>query len=336
MLPLVTVAVPVCGTATPLLQECLMSICTQDFPQLEILIIDDNETRAEQKSCSSFIKTLIKQNKALEHAKHFKYICHEGNRGLVEARRTSFECAEGSYLLMVDSDDTLSSSHAVSLLYSTAEAHGWPDIVEFGATITGGDDATLAEKRKTLARTESPVVQTIFSGEQDLSSSFFCKNGLSLFVWGKLLKKEMVLAAYEHLPNMYCVLKEDLLLSYFISREAHSYVGIADKLYTYRIDTGISSAQKIIDMDRWQKLCSASSVFTAIAYDMDERPFAEESPVPEAIRTLYFDCITRNAYQLVHYVDASIFQEARAAFIEAWGEESALKAIEAVANMNQA
>ena len=47
-------------------------------------------------------------------------------------------------------------------------------------------------------------------------------------------------------PFWYCQIPaaEDALLFFFISQFASSYIGIKDKVYRYRINTGMTSARK--------------------------------------------------------------------------------------------
>lgn len=333
MIPSVTIAVPVCGTAEPLLRSCLNSLCSQDFPNLEILVIDDNGTPSAQRACRSFIKSL-------PHAKNITYRCNEKNIGILESRRRCFEDASGTYVCMVDGDDLLAAPDAVSRLYRAAvtappgAAPGFSgfDVVQCGCSLH--DENALFDKQEQdrFKMTAAPCVQTIVYGTEDLPSAWFRKDGISCYVWAKLYKKEAALEAFNRIPNMYCCMTEDVLISYFFAREMKSYTCIPDQLYTYNLHAGITAASRVTDLERWNKLCSASSVFTSIAYDLEERPFAEGSPVPGYIRGMYLDHITRTAYLLVHGVDEAIKDEARALFIEAWGAEPALKAIASVQN----
>lgn len=58
--------------------------------------------------------------------------------------------------------------------------------------------------------------------------------------------------------------------SIFIALNADSYCGINVAVYDYCVDQGISSCTKIEDLARWEKVCSASSVFTVIFSYLDE------------------------------------------------------------------
>ena len=332
----VTATVPVCGIAAEVLHTCLESLCVQDFPTLEILVIDDNGSEKAQKECRGTVQSFIRQHKGNAHAKHITYICQGANMGLVEARRTGAERANGSHLLMVDADDTLVSPEAVSRLYRAAvtmpDGTGFPspgfDVVQCGSVLTGTDSAAVAERSKTMAPVLQPEVRTV-NADGSLEGLFFGNSPISRFLWAKLYRTEVALEGFSHVPSMYCVMNEDLLLSYFLSREMHSYRRIADRLYGYSVNTGITSDTAITDLTRWRRFCSSSDVFTALFYDLQERPLPPESAVVKELESLYFSCITKNAWRLLHTVDAKIRPEAREIFIESWGEATALKALEA-------
>jgi len=342
MNPLISVGVPVCGTPLPLLHACLESIATQDYPSLEILVIDDNGTRDEQKECSRAVKSFIKAHKDTPHAKDIRYICHGSNKGLVQARRTVFEEAHGFFTTLVDSDDMLASPNAVSTLYQAAVSadgvtpapDGGFDAVQCGAVLYGKDSALIEQKRLMMEKVDVHKAQSVVSERKDISS-LFLQNNFSSFVWAKLYKTETVLEAYETIPFMNCTYQEDLLFSYFFMRTAKSYRCIPQQFYIYNIDTGMSAATPITNLRRWRHICTASSVYTTILYDMQERPLPADSPVASWIHDNYFDCITRNAYMLLHRVDKELYGEAQNIFLESWGQESASKAIASVQEMDR-
>lgn len=330
--PLVTCAVPVCGTTQAVLDRCLQSLCTQDFTQLEIIIVDDNDTPRAQRECRSFVKQFCKKNKSLPLTKNIVYINHEHNLGLFEARRTGIEHAHGKYLMMVDSDDALTSSDAVSTLYNaaiTAPADGF-DLVQCGCVFTGSDEKAIAEKHHSIECAENPVVRTIWPPVADLSSLFYGGEAVSEFLWAKLFKTQCLLDALQFIPNMYCVMTEDRLFSYFFSRSLKSYTCIPQKLYAYTVNEGISSNKKIMTLENWQKHCSAASVYTAIMYDIQERPFPEGSVAHQILSERYLKNCISQAISLKQCIDKSIYDEARSMFIEAWGEPITTKAMEII------
>jgi len=325
------------GVSVEQLENCLSSVCGQDYPSLEIIVIDDSGTRALQKQCKNSVKLFQKKNKKLTHIKDIVYICNEKNLGLIESRRMGFENAHGFYTAVVDADDVLTLPTSISKMHeaSVYNQNGkdeYYDIVQSAALLTGNNTALINNKDKTQPVIQNPVVQEVIQ-ESNLINLFWGQKPISAYLWAKLYKTEKALEALSLVPNMYCVMAEDLMLSYFFSREMNSYKCIADKLYTYTVNSGITSAEIVTSLERWNQMCSVSSVFTSIMYDLQERPLQKDSGVYEKFRKHYFHYVTGNAFALAHQVDPSIYEQAKALFIEAWGQEPALKAMESVSKM---
>lgn len=107
----ISVIIPVYNVAL-YLEECLNSVVSQSYTNLEILLIDDGSTDHSGAICDQFasIDSRIK-------------VIHQKNAGAAAAKNAGLRAATGAYLSFVDSDDYLEPgaySHMVSLL----EAHG--------------------------------------------------------------------------------------------------------------------------------------------------------------------------------------------------------------------
>lgn len=92
--PLVSVIVPVYNTAE-YVEECILSILSQSFRDLELILIDDGSSDSSVSICERFASYpnvfFIKQE----------------NAGKVAARRRGLESARGTWIVFVDSDDFL-------------------------------------------------------------------------------------------------------------------------------------------------------------------------------------------------------------------------------------
>jgi len=126
---------------------------------------------------------------------------------------------------------------------------------------------------------------------------------------------------------------EDMLLYFFIAltasksvgaleggytEKAHTYAGIRDVVYHYRINTGVTSRRTIACLSEWQKVCSVASVFTIILSYLDEHP-AVDGGIREAIQDLGRAHYADNLKQLEVCVVPSLQEEARAMLEEWWG-----------------
>lgn len=321
---MVSVIIPSFRTPEEKLRTCLASAAGQTFPDLEILVIDDNEERADQKLCEKTVKSFQK-DKTLLHGRGIRYICHGRNRGLVTARRTGVESSRGEYVTMLDSDDEFKSPDAVSTAYEASE-HGRYDIVQFCAE-PHRDGAYILESNKDAYRLIEHPAQGVLNAAPDAFAETFLTSRLyCLFLWAKLIRRETFLDALDGVPEMNCFMAEDTLFSYFIARTASSYIGIPDVQYVYNLGAGISTSADTIDsLDRWKKLCTPADVFTAIMYDIQQRPFPEGNRVPEYMKKVLFHFVRRNIL-LLDRVSPELRDDAELILKETWGEELIAKA----------
>lgn len=94
---LITVIVPVYNVET-YVERCLDSIVTQDYKNMEIIVVDDGSTDRSGTICDAY---------ALKD-KRIKVI-HKENGGLGEARNSALNIMKGEYVFFVDSDDYILS-----------------------------------------------------------------------------------------------------------------------------------------------------------------------------------------------------------------------------------
>jgi glycosyltransferase involved in cell wall biosynthesis len=104
--------VPVYNRAGPLLDEALASLLSQDYPNLEVLAIDDGSTDATPQELSVY---------AEQHPSRFRWVQHE-NQGQPATLNRGFEIAEGTLLGYLASDDVLLDG-AISRLVRELEAN---------------------------------------------------------------------------------------------------------------------------------------------------------------------------------------------------------------------
>ena len=335
----VSVIIPTYRTSEEKLLRCLVSAAVQTLDGIEIIVVDDNGERSEQKKVEKLIKKFKKAKTVgdtsmpaecqfapetvLVHARDIAYICQGANRGLVTARRTGVEAAHGEYVTMLDSDDEFKTADALKIAYDAAAMHGDDaDIVQFNMEPVREADS--------MQDINSPVYQLMrhskegllngLSGEQ-FTEEYIASGQYCLYMCGKLVNRETFLRALVRIPVMDCFMTEDMLFLYFIARESSSLVCLPDTLYRYYMGLGIStSAESITTLDRWKKLCTPADVFTAIMYDMQERPFSAGSKVPDYMRQMLTRFAVRNT-KLLERVAPQLREEAECILKEAWGEE---------------
>lgn len=104
----ISIVVPVYN-AEATLNQCLESICQQDFNNFEVLLIDDGSIDGSRKMCEGYV----------QRDERFKYF-YKSNGGVSSARQCGLEQAQGKYLIFVDSDDWVEMTF-LSKLHSQAE-----------------------------------------------------------------------------------------------------------------------------------------------------------------------------------------------------------------------
>lgn len=311
--PLISLCVPVYGTEG-LVGRFLDSVLAQkDAPLFETVIVNDGSSGT--KELERIIKTYARLFK--KQGLPFVFLEHRKNLGLVEARRTAVNAASGEYIAFADSDDELPPA-ALRILYDAAAASG-ADIVHGKAAVFGTEGEPEA-RIETFAKKAAHVYSGTLTGDA-VMRGFLIEQRYAGFLWGKLFKAHLIQKAYAEIPFTYCTMAEDILTCFFIALHADTYFGISDTVYNYRINTGISSRRQIADLASWQKVCSASSVFTIILSYLDEHPLSDD--IREAVRASGRAYYADNLKQLEVCVDPSLKAEARAVLDEWWGGEIA-------------
>lgn len=89
--PLVSVIIP-CYNHARYLPDAISSVCKQDYPNIEIIVVDDGSTED--------IRSVVNNYNSI------KYI-RQSNKGLCAARNTGIIECSGEYLLFLDADDWL-------------------------------------------------------------------------------------------------------------------------------------------------------------------------------------------------------------------------------------
>lgn len=107
----ISVIVP-CYNVEPYINECLESIFSQTYPDLEIILVDD-------KSTDGTLKAL----KAHADDPRVNIIAHDYNLGLGPARNSGVKAATGKWIFFLDSDDVLASEHVLEDLEREAKSH---------------------------------------------------------------------------------------------------------------------------------------------------------------------------------------------------------------------
>ena len=109
--PLISVIVPIYNVEK-YLPKCLDSLVGQSYPNLEIILVDDESPDRCGEICDEYAKS----NKNIK-------VLHQKNQGVSAARNNGVKISTGEYISFVDPDDFIplySIAHLYSALDNTA------------------------------------------------------------------------------------------------------------------------------------------------------------------------------------------------------------------------
>lgn len=101
------------------LRQCVDSVLTQTYKDLEIILVDDGSTDSSGALCDQ----LTKQDRRIQ-------VLHKVNGGLSDARNAGLKVATGDYVAFLDSDDVYLLADGVEQLMALAQAER-PDVILF-------------------------------------------------------------------------------------------------------------------------------------------------------------------------------------------------------------
>lgn len=167
MEPLVSVIVPIYKVEN-YLRQCVDSILTQTYTNLEIILVDDGSPD----SCGAICD---------EYAERDARICviHKPNGGLSDARNAGMDAATGGHLAFVDSDDTLPESAIETLLQVTLERN---------AQLAIGSSDRMDENNKSLPPVDNNYTKEAVMTREEAMSDFFA-HGCS--AWARLYRRDV-------------------------------------------------------------------------------------------------------------------------------------------------
>lgn len=158
------------------LDRCVKSVVNQEYPKekLQVLLVDDGSTDNSGALCDTFADNYS-----------FIEVYHKTNGGLSDARNYGMERATGEYILLLDSDDYLSTDACAKFAEAIAAQPEKPDVVAAGLVKHVGD----AQIDISRASAGQPVMSGETFLEAELGSGKFCVAAWS-FVYRRTFLEE--------------------------------------------------------------------------------------------------------------------------------------------------
>jgi len=238
----ISVILPVYNVESWLL-ECLESIGSQDYDDMECIVVDDCGTDRSMEICRRYID-------GYSGHVEWKVVTLPHNSGVSAARNAGTEVAHGEYVMYVDSDDMLAPG-AVSRLAAEAMKHPGVDLIQGAATLTDEDGYIGVARLHSLGHLGDTGY---VSGEGELGRLF-----MSFLIpsapWNKLVRLKLLRDSGIKFQSGIGY-GEDWLWVYDLCREVRNFSVARDVTYIYRSDVA-SSISNTIDERRsamWWKM----------------------------------------------------------------------------------
>lgn len=203
--PLISVVVPVYNVEK-YLRQCIDSILSQTYMNLEIILVDDGSRDSSGSICDEYAKI---DNRIV--------VLHKPNGGLSSARNAGIDIAKGEYIGFVDSDDWIEHDMYERLFDSICESGA--DIAVCGLFREYRDRAVRCSVNGNKVYRPDEAVGKL------LENSDFQDHA-----WTKLYKKSLWSEIRYPLGRYY----EDMLTTYKLFLQSYKIVLINQCLYHYR------------------------------------------------------------------------------------------------------
>ena len=225
MADLVSIIVPIYNVE-PYLRQCLDSLVTQTYQNLDIILVDDGSTDQSGGICDEYGKRDARIR-----------VVHKNNEGLVMARKTGLHMAIGKYCVYVDGDDWLEPEAVETLTH-------YKD--KYQADVVIGNYSRYDGVRKFPH--ENYIPEGVYEDE-NLNTHIYSKMlydfqhhdfGVSPNVWGNLYQTEFIREIQESVPDS-VTYGEDVAVLYFVLFESKRVAIIDIPVYNYVINQGSMS-----------------------------------------------------------------------------------------------
>lgn len=162
----ISIIVPVYNTGK-YLERCLESIISQEFEDVEIIVVNDCSS---DDSLNIIKKFMRKDNK-------IKLVDKQKNEGLSAARNSGIEIAKGEYIIHIDSDDWIEKNYFLEIYQNAKKYDADIVITDFYKDFDNGEIKYIKDQNENMDK------------ENMLENIFLMKAYPS--VWNKLIRREL-------------------------------------------------------------------------------------------------------------------------------------------------
>lgn len=228
----ISVIVPVFNVAK-YLEKCVQSVISQNYPHIEIILVDDGSNDESPQICDYFAKEYPNV-----------YVIHQLNSGLSNARNVGIEAASGDYIMFLDGDDFWDDSNAIFRIVERLR-ETYPDVLNY-SYVKYFEDTGLKKP--------------YFSKEEDMPADFSRRNSVEylaekgLYIasaCNKVIRSTVLDTKMKFTPGIY---SEDIEWCARLLIHVQSMDFICMNFYCYRQRRG--SITHTIDSKKCSDLCN--------------------------------------------------------------------------------
>ncbi len=169
MNPLLSIITPVYNVGS-YLHRCILSILSQSYRNIELILIDDGSTDGSSALCD---KWKDEDGRVI--------VIHKENGGVSSARNVGLEIATGEYLTFVDPDDFLApDTYLVNMEYLMS--HKEVDILQYPYCNYISDEE--------IPNCHRPAEQ-LFMGAEQIFRNWWAGSPLEYVIWNKIYKRSL-------------------------------------------------------------------------------------------------------------------------------------------------
>lgn len=235
-MPSLSIVVPVYNVEK-FLERCLESLINQTYKNIEIICVNDASKGSEDE--------IIRRYCQLD--KRIKYVKHEKNMGLFQARITGMKYAKGEYFAFLDSDDHISMDYYRILMEKITDEKA--DIV-IGDFVDEYEDGRIEYYNYDNVRFKDIVLK-----DDEVYDTFMKQHGLWFgwhTVWNKVYKMGVWNDSVKSLEQFskshgHLIMTEDIAFSCTFWRHADKVVNAHNAFYYYYHHSGQSVANSSLD-----------------------------------------------------------------------------------------
>lgn len=285
--PLVSVVVPIYKVEA-FLDRCISSVVQQTYRNLEIILVDDGSPDRCPQICDDWARADCRIK-----------VIHKENAGLGMARNTGIECATGSYVYFLDSDDYIDPETIEETVRSAREHSA--EIVLFGRK--------WINQNKEIFRLEVPssgkmvyrnkevweqlLPDVIHGGSKNAQTKNLCLNACT-----SLFSMELIRRSHWRFISERENISEDTHSSIWLYQHVTS-AAVVEKAYNNHYQN-TSSLTQTYRADRFQKIVKSYSQTMELA-----RLYQNTQVIEQRISELYLGFVIAAMKQIVAYQDSA-------------------------------